>query len=483
MSDPRNILQKKFEAANRFANFGDAITSIQITGVRCHSNTMIELNSPITAFSGLNGTGKSTILQLSACAYRPPSGNPFNIGQFIVANQLDPTSVGKGSSVRFVFCADNGGTRPLTLSYSSSWNGYRRRKPRYVLLAGIGHYLPRAESRSFMNRARYLKAHNPSAVTQRISECTCKVLSQGYDEILAHETNIKTRLGNKISSVKRSGIGYSESNMGFGEARALHLIELLETIPERSLVLLEEPETSLHPSAQHEFGNYLVDVCIERGHQVILTSHSEFMLQALPSASCVYLDRRGNSIQPVPGLTPLQAKSLMADGRVKALTILVEDEAAKAVLSAIVRRHAPELLPTWGIHIGGNKEGIGTTMHCLQGAGMSLAAVRDADVGDAPKENIFKLPGAMPPEKEVFQSTAFEKCMKDEYGLTLADFRAGLVGKDHHGWFGLLAAKLGINTIALIWKAAEAYVSGVPEADTAALVTVLKEASQQKKKV
>jgi hypothetical protein len=54
-----------------FANFGDVIVSMQINGVRCHSNTAIELNSPIGAFSGLNGTGKSTILQLAACAYRP----------------------------------------------------------------------------------------------------------------------------------------------------------------------------------------------------------------------------------------------------------------------------------------------------------------------------------------------------------------------------------------------------------------------------
>lgn len=39
----------------------------------------------------------------------------------------------------------------------------------------------------------------------------------------------------------------------------------------------------------------------------------------------------------------------------------------------------------------------------------ALAAVRDGDVGDALKENIFKLPGTMPPEKEIFQSPTLEK--------------------------------------------------------------------------
>jgi hypothetical protein len=154
------------------------------------------------------------------------------------------------------------------------------------------------------------------------------------------------------------------------------LIQIIETIPERSLVLIEEPETSLHLSAQQEFGHYLVDVCVNRKLQIMLTSHSEFILQALPSASRSYLDRRGASIQPVPGLTPMQARSLMADGRVKALNVLVEDETAKAILSAIVRRHEPRLLPTWGIHIGGDKDRIGTTVRCLRDTGIALAAVR-----------------------------------------------------------------------------------------------------------
>jgi AAA domain, putative AbiEii toxin, Type IV TA system len=399
----------------------------------------------------------------------------------VIANQLDPTSVAKGSSVKFAFWTIEGTTRPLTLSYTNSWNGYNRRTIRPVLFAGIGHYLPRSESPSFMYRARTLKSHNSSAVAARIREWTGKVLAQGYEEVTAHETNIKTRLGNRISSVKRNGIGYSESNMGFGEARALHLIQILETIPERSLVLIEEPETSLHLSAQQELGHYFVDVCIHRRHQILLTSHSEFILRALPSASCIFLDRRGTSIRPIPGLTPMQATSLMADGKVKALNILVEDEAAKAVLSAIVRRHEPGLIHTWGVHVGGDKDRIGTTVRCLRDTGIALAAVRDGDVGDAPKENIFKLPGSFPPEKEIFQSPAFEKHLADVYGIALADFRAGLPANDHHQWFGLLAMKLGVNPIALIWDAAKAYVAGVPEVETSILVTLLKEASQQKK--
>jgi len=473
-----------FDPANRFANFGDAIVAIHINRIRCHANTKIEIASPITAFSGLNGTGKSTILQLAACAYDQPYSAGYRINNFVVKNSLDPTSLASGSSVKFDFWTSERSTRPLTLSYSRNWwNGYARRTQRNVVFAGIGRYLPRSESASFINRARYLNVRSSTVASQRVSEWTCKVLTQGYETVTEHQTDVSTRLGNRLTSVKRDGMTYSESNMGFGEARTLHLINLLETIPEKSLVLIEEPETSLHLSAQQQFAHYLMDVCAHRKHQVLLTTHSEFILQALPTASRIFLDRRGPSVLPIPGLTASHARSLMSEGLVKSLNILVEDETARAVLSAIIRRHEPSLGTTWAIHTGGDKDRLATTIGCLKGTAIPIAAVRDGDVGDSPKENIFKLPGDRPPEVEIFHSSAVEKHMADAFGIKLGDFRATLTGFNHHEWFARLAIKLGIDQKALIWDTARVYVSGLSETETATLVTLLKEASQAQKKI
>ena len=72
MKDQRNTLAALFEPNNRYENFGEAIIRMHVSGFRCHSNTVIEVESPITAFCGLNGTGKSTLLQLAAlaCVFR-----------------------------------------------------------------------------------------------------------------------------------------------------------------------------------------------------------------------------------------------------------------------------------------------------------------------------------------------------------------------------------------------------------------------------
>src|SRR5262249_55416847 len=155
-------------------------------------------------------------------------------------------------------------------------------------------------------------------VSERHKEWTCKVLGQNYDRITSNTVQYSNRTGTVIS-VERNGTAYSEAHMGYGEGRSQYLIDSLEVLPEKSLVLIEEPETSLHSSAQYEFGRYLVDVACRKHHQILLTTHSDAILEALPSESRLYLSRTSSGIRPIPGLTAQQVKSLMAQGNVKAL--------------------------------------------------------------------------------------------------------------------------------------------------------------------
>jgi ABC-type enterochelin transport system ATPase subunit len=91
MSDAFSKLKSKYELANRYANFGAVIRRMQVCGFRGISNLTIDFDFPITAISGLNGAGKSTIGQLATCGYRMPTGS-VNYKRFYVA-QLFPVSV------------------------------------------------------------------------------------------------------------------------------------------------------------------------------------------------------------------------------------------------------------------------------------------------------------------------------------------------------------------------------------------------------
>ena len=51
--------------------------------------------------------------------------------------------------------------------------------------------------------------------------------------------------------------------------------------PEGSILILENPEAHLHPKAQSELADVLIDVVKNRNVQIILESHSEHLLLRL----------------------------------------------------------------------------------------------------------------------------------------------------------------------------------------------------------
>ena len=52
-------------------------------------------------------------------------------------------------------------------------------------------------------------------------------------------------------------------------------------VPEGSILILEQPEAHLHPKAQSELADVLIDVVKNRKVQIILESHSEHLLLRL----------------------------------------------------------------------------------------------------------------------------------------------------------------------------------------------------------
>ena len=484
MTDRRNRLQTMFNIGNRFPNFGNAIVRLHVQGFRCHANTLIEIDSPITAFCGLNGTGKSTLLQLAAAAYKSEiaEARKYYLRDFLVVGTLDPRPFTNDASIEYKYWQHDRSLKTVTLSRNDTtkrWQGYGRRPQRNVFFAGVGLYIPKIEQRDFFFRnSNRLEVTHSAIVTDRIRIWTCRILGHAYDSISSNTVIYSGREGNVVT-VQRSGTNYSEANMGYGEGRTQYLINALELLPEKSLVLIEEPETSLHPSAQYELGKYLVDVACEKKHQIMITTHSEFILEALPSQSRVYLKKVEEGIYPIIGLTALQAKSLMAEGHIKALYILVEDNCAKAVLNEIIRRVDADFLRSIGIFPAGDADTIARTIRTLKSTGLPVAAVRDGDKGDQPNENIFKLPGTLPPEKELFSNEAVKDYIFSMYGVNLNDFRVGLEGVDHHYWFERLSNYLNIDESALLNETARVYARSISEVEITPLTTVIKEASRR----
>ena len=71
------------------------------------------------------------------------------------------------------------------------------------------------------------------------------------------------------------------TDVGFGVSQVLPVLILCYYAPEGSILILEQPEAHLHPKVQTELADVLIDVVENRNLQIILESHSEYLLSRL----------------------------------------------------------------------------------------------------------------------------------------------------------------------------------------------------------
>jgi predicted ATPase len=491
MSDPKQELQASFQPARRFANYGEAMTKLHVRGFRNHTSTIIDIESPITAFCGVNGTGKSTILQLAAAAYRAPKEEPrYYVSTFILAGTLDkrPFATDASFEVSYAQPPTPDGkfpTRSLTVSRANSaWSGYDPQPERSVRYLGIGFHLPHSErDEDYKSKVQddRLLLRSQTAIEKTVLEKISEILLCRYDT--THVNTLRrpyARRSMQLLSAKRADCDqYSEANMGSGEARLYDLVRRIESLPQKSLVLVEEPETALHPSAQFKLAHYLVEVSKRRGLQFLLTTHSEYIMVALPQKSRIYLKRENNTVVPIPGVGVRQAISLMDNLAVPSLYILVEDDVAEAVVSELLRRQDPDFLKTARVLIAKDKDTIQEMMAVFHDQQLPVCAVRDGDFGPNQKIKMFSLFRSDPsvplaPEEEIFKSLAFRTFLSKLPGVDLDAMDITNRNLNHHKWFDVLEAQMCRKRAEILPLAAAAYLDGVPESDRKILVEQIK---------
>jgi predicted ATP-dependent endonuclease of OLD family len=98
----------------------------------------------------------------------------------------------------------------------------------------------------------------------------------------------KNQFSNKASTLfERMSSGHS--------IVLLTVTKLVETVEEKTLVLLDEPESHLHPPLLSAFTRALSDLLINRNGVAIVATHSPVVLQEVPK-SCVSILRRNRLI-------------------------------------------------------------------------------------------------------------------------------------------------------------------------------------------
>lgn len=77
---------------------------------------------------------------------------------------------------------------------------------------------------------------------------------------------------------------YSITDEGFGLNQSIYLFMQLVAAKQHSTIFIDEPEISLHPASQSNLSSVLVDVALKEKKQLIMTTHSEHIIQGLLTA-------------------------------------------------------------------------------------------------------------------------------------------------------------------------------------------------------
>jgi len=141
---------------------------------------------------------------------------------------------------------------------------------------------------------------------------------------------------------QKPSMSYSEAFAGSGEVAVVSSVLKILSADDGALVLLDEPETSLHPGAQRRFLAFLLDRIKVAKIQVVISTHSPEFVHGLPDSAIKVLAETptgkvavGNSSSSLVAFKRIGAK---VGGKVR---VIVEDDLALKVVD-LARRQLPD---------------------------------------------------------------------------------------------------------------------------------------------
>ncbi|WP_163576793.1 AAA family ATPase [Halomonas faecis] len=231
-------------------------------------------------------------------------------------------------------------------------------------------------------------------------EWVSQILGRKYDSA----TYIKHSLysGQKsedISVVFSRGIEYSEAFAGSGEVSVVEIVVRLLEAADYALVLIDEPETSLHPGAQRELLRFILEQIKRKKTQVVVSTHSIEFLTGLPESAIKVVDVKQDGKSCILNqCSPYVALNRLGKSNGRKI-VYVEDPMAKIIVDHAIMTLDPGEVEACEVSVapGGADE-----ILCRQIPGHILSG-HDCYVlldGDKKKVDAFTNPVSVPEDKQ-----------------------------------------------------------------------------------
>ena len=134
---------------------------------------------------------------------------------------------------------------------------------------------------------------------------------------------------------------YTERNFSFGEIVLLNLLYDIHNVSNGSLVLIDELELALHPSAQIRLLSCLKEMAEEKGLTILITTHSASLIRSQKDVILLEEGNESGQIDVMYHCPPAKAIGAigMREDTMPDIIILVEDDMAKALFMELKREY------------------------------------------------------------------------------------------------------------------------------------------------
>jgi len=299
----------------------------------------IEFSYPISAFVGENGSGKSTILALVACAFHNTDvfhqfsrkKSYFTYGDFFT---FAPRERGlQGIEIVYTIRQPDGDkSNNRWRKPSGKWNDFNTRKHRNVVYLGINRIVPPSESSAHRSYKKSFEAEEISSdILSQIKSMASRIFGKNYANLSIFVHNVY-----RLFLVERNDISYSGFNMGAGENAVISILLELLSAGTGALMVIDEIELGLHAKAQNEFVKVLKEICKTNKCQIICSTHSDIVLDALPPKGRFFIQNQDSQTIVTPEISAEYAFGKLAGQNSNELDVFVEDEVGKAIIGNIV---------------------------------------------------------------------------------------------------------------------------------------------------
>lgn len=306
-----------------------------------------EIDYPITAIAGRNGAGKSTVLAMACCAYhnrnngfklKSRSKTYYTFSDFFVqyTEEVPP----EGIDIFYLFAHNSWkksddypdgvglGQQRRWKGKHGKWNDYAARVKSDVVFLGVQRVVPHSERSQSKSYSKVFKDPGQRGWEGEVAKTVGYILGKEYSSLryLTHSKYI-------LPVVQSANIKYSGLNMGAGENALFEIFRIIYSCDSGALVVIDEIELGLHIDAQRKLMRKLKDVCLDRKIQIICTTHSKEIFDALPDDARKYLECINGFTTITEGISSEFAMSKMGANDIKELEVLVEDGIAADIFA------------------------------------------------------------------------------------------------------------------------------------------------------